>query len=64
MNLLIVVHWPLDIKHDNDAFSMFHAASMLNWSLIPLLDLMAFLFIQYTASRKGEKLVVILAMYS
>ncbi|RDY14846.1 Piezo-type mechanosensitive ion channel-like protein, partial [Mucuna pruriens] len=27
-------------------------ASMLNWSLISLLDLMAFLFIQYTASRK------------
>ncbi|TKY61456.1 Piezo-type mechanosensitive ion channel-like [Spatholobus suberectus] len=27
--------------------------SMLNWSLISLLDLMAFLFIQYTASRKG-----------
>ncbi|XP_017436238.1 piezo-type mechanosensitive ion channel homolog isoform X2 [Vigna angularis] len=28
-------------------------ASLLNWSLISLLDLMAFLFIQYTASRKG-----------
>ncbi|XP_025982938.2 piezo-type mechanosensitive ion channel homolog [Glycine max] len=39
-------------------------ASMLNWSLISLLDLMAFLFIQYTASRKGEKLALILAMIS
>ncbi|KAK7332943.1 hypothetical protein VNO80_29700 [Phaseolus coccineus] len=28
-------------------------ASLLNWSLISLLDLMAFLFIQYTASKKG-----------
>ena len=43
-----------------DAFSMFHAASMLNWSLISLLDLMTFLFILYTACRKGEKLALIL----
>ncbi|KAL2345731.1 hypothetical protein Fmac_007016 [Flemingia macrophylla] len=38
-------------------------ASMLNWSLISLLDLMAFLYIQ-TASRKGEKLTLVLVMYS
>ncbi|KAK7284316.1 hypothetical protein RJT34_19061 [Clitoria ternatea] len=28
-------------------------ASVLNWSLISLLDLIAFLYIQYTATRKG-----------
>lgn len=38
---------------DNGNASSVRKASMLNWSLIPLLDLMAFLFIQYTASRKG-----------
>ncbi|XP_027349564.1 piezo-type mechanosensitive ion channel homolog [Abrus precatorius] len=30
-------------------------ASIVNWSLISLLDLIAFLFIQYTASRKGSR---------
>ncbi|XP_073222018.1 piezo-type mechanosensitive ion channel homolog isoform X3 [Cicer arietinum] len=31
-------------------------ASVLNWSLISLVDLIAFLFIQYTAPRKGSRL--------
>ncbi|RYR02293.1 hypothetical protein Ahy_B06g081111 [Arachis hypogaea] len=30
-------------------------ASLLNWSLISLLNLLAFLFIQYTAPRKGTR---------
>ncbi|MED6172171.1 hypothetical protein PIB30_047572, partial [Stylosanthes scabra] len=30
-------------------------ASLLNWSLISLLNLLAFLFIQYTAPRKGSR---------
>ncbi|RZB75996.1 hypothetical protein D0Y65_034482 [Glycine soja] len=34
-----------------------HAASMLNWTLISLLDLMAFLLIQYTACRKVGQVV-------
>ncbi|CAJ2631584.1 unnamed protein product [Trifolium pratense] len=31
-------------------------ASILNWSLMSLVDLIAFLFIQYTAPRKGSRL--------
>lgn len=36
---------------------------MLNWSLMSLVDLIAFLFIQYTVPRKGEMLALILDVW-
>ena len=37
---------------------LLHAAASLNWNLISLADLLAFLFIQYNATKIGKLLTV------